>query len=333
MCTYHELAQISKLDIIRPNNKDYKATDHGYIRMSKINWSLMLRIILITALIALISACSTIGIKDGPPRFNVDVSKIPNAVPKVEAKSKYGNPSTYVVDGYRYHVLSSADGYVQRGIASWYGTKFHGHLTSTREPYNMLAMTGASPTLPIPCYARVTNLRNGKSIIVRINDRGPFAPHRILDLSYAAAKKLGYIGTGTAYVQVAAIDPRYPYRSSFNHQYAAAKQRNYVTHATHYYAQAKPQNYATSATHHYAETKQRNIYLQLGAFAQYENALRLESRVRYYTNRPVHIAESETKQRRLYRVQIGPLLSATESYDVREKLQRAGLGTAYNHST
>jgi rare lipoprotein A len=127
--------------------------------------------------------------QDGPPHRDVDVSNIPNAVPRDLPKSPYGNPKRYTVNGVTYHVLPTAKNYQATGIASWYGKKFHGRLTSTRERYNMFAMTAASPVLPIPSFVRVTNLRNGRSVIVKVNDRGPFAPNRILDLSYAAAKK------------------------------------------------------------------------------------------------------------------------------------------------
>lgn len=160
-------------------------------------------------MILILSACST-RLQDGPPQGNVDVSAIPNPTPHYLAKSKYGNPRQYRVLGVTYHVLPSARGYDKRGIASWYGTKFHGQLTSTREPYNLYAMTAANKVLPLPCYAEVTNLENQRHIIVKINDRGPFAPHRIIDLSYAGAKKLGMLRTGTAYVEVKAI-------TEFNH--------------------------------------------------------------------------------------------------------------------
>ncbi|WP_246168938.1 septal ring lytic transglycosylase RlpA family protein [Coxiella endosymbiont of Amblyomma sculptum] len=152
-------------------------------------------------------------IKDGPPQYHVDVSKIPNAKPKCLPKSKYGNPSFYVMHGKHYRILQSVRGYKKRGIASWYGIRFHGKPTATQEPYDMLAMTGASPILPIPCFVRVTNLSNGRSVIVKINDRGPFVSHRIIDLSYVAAKKLGYVDKGTAFVEVKTIDT---YTSIFN---------------------------------------------------------------------------------------------------------------------
>ena len=152
------------------------------------------------------------------------------------------------------------------------GTKFDGRLTSTRERYDLFSMTAASPELPIPCFARVTNLENGKQIIVKVNDRGPFAPNRIIDLSYAAAKKLGYMSTGTALVEVASIDVPNP-----NH-----------THL--YYAIHRPK-----------------MYLQVGAFVEDVNANRLKSELKNITQHPVLIAH-ENNGRKLYVVKIGPLI-------------------------
>jgi rare lipoprotein A (peptidoglycan hydrolase) len=140
-----------------------------------------------------------------PPRLSQGDAQ-QDAVPKAEARSRYGNPSSYVVAGNRYHVLKTSKSYEKTGMASWYGTKFHGRLTSSREPYDMHAMTAASPHLPIPSYAHVTNLSNGHTVIVKVNDRGPFKSDRIMDLSYAAAKKLGYLNHGTAKIRVTAID-------------------------------------------------------------------------------------------------------------------------------
>lgn len=144
---------------------------------------------------------------DGAPLGTVDVEGIPEPVPRVEPRARYGNQSPYTVFGRSYRVLESAKGYRERGIASWYGTKFHGKLTSTREPYDMLAFTAAHKTLPLPTYVRVTNLENGRQLIVRVNDRGPFHGGRIIDLSYAAAIRLGIAARGTGEVEVEAIDP------------------------------------------------------------------------------------------------------------------------------
>lgn len=135
-----------------------------------------------------------------------DLSNIPDAKPKPEPKSKYGNPKTYTVFKKSYTVMPSSKGYKARGKASWYGKKFHGYRTSNGETYDMYGMSAAHKTLPLPTYAKITNLDNGKSVIVKINDRGPFHEERILDLSYAAASKLGILGKGTGNVEITALD-------------------------------------------------------------------------------------------------------------------------------
>ncbi|MGN6453259.1 MAG: septal ring lytic transglycosylase RlpA family protein, partial [Steroidobacteraceae bacterium] len=141
-----------------------------------------------------------------PPRADT----VPDAVPRVEPRSAHGNPPFYDVLGRRYYVLATADGYLDRGVASWYGPTFHGGNTSSGESYDMYAMTAAHKTLPLPCYARVTNLRNGRSVVVRINDRGPFVANRLIDLSYSAAAKLDMIREGTTLVEVRALTPSVP---------------------------------------------------------------------------------------------------------------------------
>jgi len=135
---------------------------------------------------------------------------VPEPVPRAEPRSASGNPPFYEVAGHRYIVLASAAGYRERGVASWYGPDFHGLRTATGERYDMFAMTAAHKTLPIPCYARVTNLSNGRSVVVRINDRGPFVATRIIDLSYTAAAKLDMIRNGTAFVDVEVLSPASP---------------------------------------------------------------------------------------------------------------------------
>src|SRR3990167_8137983 len=141
---------------------------------------------------------------DGPPNYAVDVSRIPNAAPKPEPLAKYGNMHSYKVSGKRYYPMKSSHHFEQTGVASWYGTKFHERRTSSGEKYDMLGMTAAHKTLPLPTYVEVTNLKNHRRIIVKVNDRGPFASNRIIDLSYVAAKKLGIIGRGTTHVRVKA---------------------------------------------------------------------------------------------------------------------------------
>ena len=151
------------------------------------------------------------GVADGPSGSdNLDPDKIPDAVPRVEPRSKSGNMKTYVVRGKRYYTEDDSRGHVERGMASWYGKKFHGRNTSSGERYDMYAMTAAHKTLPLPSYVRVTNVDSGRSAVVRVNDRGPFHGPRIIDLSYAAATKIGVVSNGTALVEVRAIDPARP---------------------------------------------------------------------------------------------------------------------------
>jgi len=144
--------------------------------------------------------------QDLGPKQHLDMSKAPDAIPKVEPRSRGGNKSRYEVWGKSYSVMASSVGYQERGLASWYGQKFHGHLTSNGETYDMYTMSAAHKSLPLPTYARITNLANNKMVIVRVNDRGPFHGDRVIDLSYAAASKLDYRKTGVAEVLVEAID-------------------------------------------------------------------------------------------------------------------------------
>jgi rare lipoprotein A len=141
------------------------------------------------------------GPGDRPP------ANVADAVPRNEPLSRGAN-QPYERFGKRYVPLTSVQPFKQRGVASWYGKRYHGNKTSNGETYDMYAMSAAHPTLPIPSYARVTNVSNGKSVVVRINDRGPFLHGRIIDLSYAAAYKLGYTGTGSAQVEVESIISR-----------------------------------------------------------------------------------------------------------------------------
>lgn len=143
---------------------------------------------------------------DGPSDLNITAADVHDAVPEVEPLARYGNHSPYTVLGKTYTVLPTSKGYHESGIASWYGSKFHGRRTSSGEPYDMHLATAAHKSLPLPTYAEVTNLDNGRKMIVKINDRGPFHDDRIIDLSYAAAIKLGVDKTGTARIDVRAID-------------------------------------------------------------------------------------------------------------------------------
>jgi len=248
--------------------------------------------------------------KDGPPPFNVDVSKIPDAVPKIEPRSKYGNPPSYIVKGHRYYVRKTSIGFEERGIASWYGMKFHKQRTSSGEPYNLLAMTAAHRTLPLPTYVLVTNLQNGRHVIVKVNDRGPFADNRIMDLSYVAAKKLGIVAHGTGLVDIKAIDPHHP---------------NLVLgQLSSTYVSTKP----TSISHivNHPGAYHPRLYLQLGAFADKANAHKLESKLYNYSRYPVFIKPGTHNGHAIYRVQIGPIPSVEASDALVSKIEHAGLG-------
>lgn len=165
----------------------------------------------IIALILLLTACSSSSDRrykmndDAAPNNTPDVTKVEDAHPKFEPYSRGGNSKSYTVRGKTYRVLDTGKGYQQAGIASWYGAKFHGHLTSNGETYDMYSMSAAHKTLPIPSYAKITNLANNKSVVVRVNDRGPFHDERLIDLSYAAAHRLDMLKTGTARVNVEVI--------------------------------------------------------------------------------------------------------------------------------
>ena len=143
---------------------------------------------------------------DGPSTLDLKAEDIADAMPQAEPLARYGNHSPYEVFGKKYYVMPSNDGYHEKGVASWYGSKFHGRRTSSGEPYDMHLATAAHKTLPLPSYAEVTNLDNGRKVIVKINDRGPFKDDRLIDMSYGAALRLDMIGSGTANVDVRVID-------------------------------------------------------------------------------------------------------------------------------
>ena len=231
--------------------------------------------------------------KDGPPSGPIDISNIPDAVPRAEPRSRYGNPSSYVVNGKRYSVMASNQGYEERGIASWYGSKFHGRRTSSGETYNMYGMTAAHKTLPLPTYARVTNLRNGRSIVVKINDRGPFHDNRIIDLSYTAASKLDILRQGTGLVEVTALNPG---------------------------RQAPPAPTAVKAA-----VKNPDLFIQVGAFSKRYNAERLAERLTNSLNRSIRIKQAYNGEGEVFRVQVGPLASVALADTLTQQLAQLGL--------
>lgn len=255
----------------------------------------------------------------GPAGTPIDVSKIPEPVPRVEPRSRYGNKERYEVLGKSYRVLSDARGYVERGIASWYGNKFHGYLTSSFEKYDMYAFSAAHKTLPLPSYARVTNLDNGKSVIVRINDRGPFHDNRLIDLSYAAAVKIGVWPKGTGVVEVRAIDPAHPDSSATAPVLAGAA-------AT---ARPSPASVERTLDRKPIPIGSAHIYLQLGAFGERANAERALADARRAGLADASIATIAIDGRTIHRVRLGPLADADAADALSRRVQRLGLGTPH----
>jgi rare lipoprotein A len=247
-----------------------------------------------------LSACSVTGQRPAPPlpvppaaAPARGMESIPDAVPRIEPRSAHGNPPFYDVLGQRYRVLATADGYLERGVASWYGPAFHGGNTSSGEPYDMYGMTAAHKTLPLPCYARVTNLHNGKSVVVRINDRGPFVANRLIDLSYTAAAKLDMIRDGTTLVEVRALTPAVP------------------DELTRTAAQPPPA-----------------LYVQAGAFADQQHAQRLLARLQAAGIERVFIASPPQKGAPLYRVRLGPVDSVAQFDELTARLTALGIPDA-----
>lgn len=219
-----------------------------------------------------------------PPPPPADLQAIPDAVPRAEPRSTRGNPVYYEVFGKRYYILATAEGYKERGVASWYGPDFHARPTSSGEPYDMYGMTAAHKTLPIPAYARVTNLSNGRSVVVRINDRGPFVANRIIDLSYTAAQKLDMTRAGTAFVEVEVLTP------------------GSAQDATH--ELSPPVAPAALAP---------VLYLQVGAFGVAGNAAKLADQLRAGGIAQVTVS-GPVGTPPLYRVRVGPFTDVA-SYD------------------
>lgn len=265
-------------------------------------------LLLLLAGTLLLSACS-FSTRDSGPRQAKDFSGLPDAVPRHEQRTRAGNPPTYVVLGKRYQVMASSKGYHERGIASWYGKKFHGRKTSNGEVYNMYAMTAAHKTLPIPCYLQVTNLANGKQVIVRVNDRGPFHDNRIIDLSYAAASKLDIAAAGTGMVELRAIEPGEP---------AAPPIRMAGT--------APPATPTTPATAPLPAPGTSRLYLQLGSFISRNNAESLRARLALSNVGEATVQESRVDRQNIYRVRIGPLSSVEEADRLAIRIDSLGIG-------
>ncbi|MEH6640538.1 septal ring lytic transglycosylase RlpA family protein [Vreelandella glaciei] len=281
---------------------------------------------------------------DAYPLEPPDVTKVPDAEPRIEQPSQGGNRSTYEVWGKTYHVLSDATGYEKRGTASWYGEKFHGYATSNGEIYDMYKMSAAHRSLPLPTFARVTNLDNGQSVIVRVNDRGPFHSDREIDLSYAAAARLGFLDHGTGSVKVEAINPeqwlaeRGRGGSGSSQQASVSESRQVASNAPSAVARQTASNVSISnssvptASAPAAPSRESvsqpapsqgesdgEVYLQIAALGNPEGAQQLQQRLQGEQPHDVRIMSDAD----VYRVQVGPIRPGQET-QARETLRQAG---------
>lgn len=242
--------------------------------------------------------------QDVAPVNPPDVSNVPDAVPMDVAYSRGGNKPVYQVWGKSYRVLDSHIGYREEGIASWYGLKFHGHKTANGEIYDIYKMSAAHKSLPIPSYARVTNLDNGKSVIVRVNDRGPFHENRIIDLSYAAASRLDITQRGTGRVLVEAIDARGAQRP-----------------------QTGSETLAQTENQPAAFENVEGRFLQVGAFGNAENAQRTQMKLASLSGENVSVVPVDRAGQQLHRVLVGPLSAGISLDGLINRLVDAGYST------
>jgi rare lipoprotein A len=241
------------------------------------------------------------GVRDNAPSERPDISQLQEPVPRDEPRSRYGNRSPYTVLGKSYRVMDSAEGYVERGIASWYGEKFHGRATSSFEPYDMYAFSAAHKTLPLPSFARVTRLDTGQSVVVRVNDRGPFHQDRLIDLSYAAAIKLGIDVSGTARVEVRSLSGEATDSGSVpvvSGEIVPALQAD----------------------------RQQPTWLQIASFGERDNAKRLLQRLRAADLGRVRIQRGRAGGERVYRVRIGPLPDMDAARQLAARVRALGFG-------
>ncbi len=238
---------------------------------------------------------------DGPPTDGARTASALDAVPRAEPKSRYGNPPSYVVFGERYFVLDSADGFVERGVASWYGKKFHGRRTSSGETYDMYAMTAAHKSLPLPTYVQVTNLQNHRQLILRVNDRGPFHDNRIIDLSYTAASKLDIVRNGTGLVEVRALSPG-----------ARADLSS---------AQSLAQPTASTPP----GAGEPRLFLQAGAFSDANNAQQLRARLMSMQTATVRVESVTVNGQPVHRVRLGPLADVASADRISNNIVEAGM--------
>jgi rare lipoprotein A len=311
-----------------------------------------------------LAGCFTTPTAPPPPAVKTEIppaappptvpQAIPDAVPRIEPRSRYGNPPFYDVFGKRYYVLSSGVAYVERGVASWYGPGFHKVRTSTGEAYNMYGMSAAHRTLPLPAYVRVTNLQNGRSVVVRVNDRGPFVGNRIIDLSYAAAVRLDMLRNGTAMVEVRSIDPTAPARdqglpllsaapmTSSGGPDAAAAPATAPAAATANLASATAPGVAPGSapvlgtpaspppsSDPRAPSVRPLLFVQAGAFADPANAERLAGKLRGGRYGKIFVRDDVVAGRKMFRVRIGPVPDVPEFDRIVAALELAGVHDAH----
>jgi rare lipoprotein A len=291
---------------------------------------------------------------DGPGDRDLrKIVDVPDAIPRNEPRSATGN-KPYRVNGKTYYPLADGRGYRERGVASWYGKMFHGRRTSSGEPYDMYTMTAAHRTLPLPSYVRVRNLNNDRVVVVRVNDRGPFLHNRLIDLSYAAAGKLGIVGQGTGLVEIETVGPGTSADTVVAQDSPSHTEGRVTTYAidsgggsstpprVEIIAPAQADAEVTTAPRNPAPPPR--LYVQVGAFSQWDNAIQLRSRLERAAFRPIFIESTllparETARpqdpgsgvqdhRRVYRVRIGPLTNVAEGDRLTTELARHGISNA-----
>ena len=261
--------------------------------------------------------------QDRAPTRILDERSIPEVIPEPVHRTAAGNRSPYTVLGKSYTVLPTEEGYSERGIASWYGEKFHGHKTSNGEVFDMYLASAAHKSLPIPSFLRVTNLENNRSIIVRVNDRGPFHGDRLIDLSYAAAATLGYADKGTARVRVKSLVPATVTPTD--------RQSLLLTENS----SAPPvQNEVQDEVLQEREKIERDAgeeFLQVGAFSSIESARQLLATVSGFTSLPVFIRSDEDVNtgNLLHRVRMGPVNETMDLQGLIGAIMAAGLGRPF----
>lgn len=260
----------------------------------------------VLVMLVMLAGCSSLSEQDSAPTTSIDLDTIQPVIPKLEPITAAGNKSPYVVLGNTYYVMANSQGYSERGIASWYGTKFHGRLTSNGELFNMYELTAAHRSLPIPSYVRVKNLENNEEIIVRVNDRGPFHDERVIDLSWAAAAKLGFADTGTAPVEITYIDPA---------QYQ-------VTLAEQSRQQSEPEEPPVPTP---LADLGDNAYLQVAALSDEQSVSRLLDKLLPIARHPIEIVDEQTDLGTIYRVQIGPIAERSELSLMQTMLEMGGM--------